>query len=774
MKKTFILFCTILITSAILGAQIKTPTLHRYPSNEKIIDSLELQLEHSSLNQSIEISLELIPLLSKSLKRDVFEKHYAIMQQKLTKDSVHDNTIQLSILQYELAKLYGKFRHDYFLDTLYTQINNIEIPKIKSYLLVEKIKILGSSLRFRECLDLIANEIDFKTQNYHNQIVVRYWQIVSLSELNLHDEMKKQIPKLKELSSHKGILLHDKVYLYTILGIIYSEIFEIENSNFYQKKALELSKSENDFTSASYAAQNIAKNYSNISDHNGAIQFLHDALFLAHNARMPIRLNRFYYALANNYNIVQVQDSSVKYAKLALESSIERNDTIMILTTLSTLLSQTKNDQQPEKMKNLINQFRKYKGAFSRAKKDPRLNAKLESSMINYYIDLKDYDEAEKLLLDGIEHSIYEDKINKMRILADIYLKKNNLQEAINYYKKIIPYQDTTHKVKEESILNGYKVEYETEKVKKENEFLELQAINDKQNLKIRNQQVRSKNIIIFCSLFLLALLVAFVFYLQKLNAEKKRLLNDLSLKNNHIEKIYQKLKRSNKIKDKFISIISHDYKRPLISISNRITQLKIKGQLVDPIIETELGKTFALIDNFIYWAMYEINNLSGIAEYDHIGNIIKKSVQELDLKLNEKNISISIQEDNFVTFGQLPEQALLFIFRNLLSNAINHSKRDGKIELKVDSAGEMMNCVIEDFGTGIENEKLQNLFKNPLPTQTSDSNNGFGIGLRLVYDVINELGGTIRILSQKEKGTKVHFTLPKTITRKIDNLEIA
>jgi len=122
------------------------------------------------------------------------------------------------------------------------------------------------------------------------------------------------------------------------------------------------------------------------------------------------------------------------------------------------------------------------------------------------------------------------------------------------------------------------------------------------------------------------------------------------------------------------------------------------------------------------------------------------------------KNIQLTctsdFEQEIVATDRTLIERILL----NLLSNSIKSVDRDGVVSVRLKSAGEKIEITVEDNGRGINADKLKLIFER---YHTSDHARGKGIGLAIVREILEVLGGTIEAFSEEGKGTKMVVTLP-------------
>jgi len=98
-------------------------------------------------------------------------------------------------------------------------------------------------------------------------------------------------------------------------------------------------------------------------------------------------------------------------------------------------------------------------------------------------------------------------------------------------------------------------------------------------------------------------------------------------------------------------------------------------------------------------------------------------------------------------------------VFVNLLSNAIDAIPEKGKISIRTKYRDAVLEVEIRDNGIGIKAESLSNLF-DPFYT-TKEIGKGVGLGLYIVYGIIEQHRGKIEIKSEEGKGTSFTILLP-------------
>ena len=106
-----------------------------------------------------------------------------------------------------------------------------------------------------------------------------------------------------------------------------------------------------------------------------------------------------------------------------------------------------------------------------------------------------------------------------------------------------------------------------------------------------------------------------------------------------------------------------------------------------------------------------------------------------------------------------VPQEAVAQAIRNLIHNGLDASGVDGRVRVETRLIGDRVRIVVSDSGQGMTDEVLSRA-SDPFFT-TKEPGRGIGLGLFLTQNVISQLGGKIRFLSQPGQGTRATVTLP-------------
>lgn len=125
---------------------------------------------------------------------------------------------------------------------------------------------------------------------------------------------------------------------------------------------------------------------------------------------------------------------------------------------------------------------------------------------------------------------------------------------------------------------------------------------------------------------------------------------------------------------------------------------------------------------------------------------------------MKEMNIEPILECENIGIYTN--EESLKHIFINLITNAVDSMPNGGIIKITCVDKGPIIEIDITDSGIGIEKHNLDNIF-NPFFT-TKDPGKGTGLGLFIVYNEVQKLGGNIEITSSEINiGTTFRLEIP-------------
>ena len=214
---------------------------------------------------------------------------------------------------------------------------------------------------------------------------------------------------------------------------------------------------------------------------------------------------------------------------------------------------------------------------------------------------------------------------------------------------------------------------------------------------------------------------------------------------------------------------LSHDVRTPLTTLLGYLDAAHkglVTGKDRDDYIETARRKAHDLkeyIDVLFDW--FKLNSNEFALEI--------QSVEAAELTRNILIDWIPIFEDKQVDYDiDIPEQPVrvrldmdsyMRIINNLIQNVIAHSHAD-KIKISLSKKDNNMELLLADNGVGIEKEDLKHIFERLYKCDKGRSEKGSGLGLSIVHQLVEKMGGSITVESFPGKGTEFVLSFPLEI----------
>ncbi|MFZ4549059.1 MAG: PAS domain-containing sensor histidine kinase, partial [Bacteroidales bacterium] len=258
---------------------------------------------------------------------------------------------------------------------------------------------------------------------------------------------------------------------------------------------------------------------------------------------------------------------------------------------------------------------------------------------------------------------------------------------------------------------------------------------------------------------------VLWVSCLSKDITERKMYEQELKQKN-------EQLKASNTEKDKFFSIIAHDLRGPMNGFLGLTSIMAEDIESLSPSEVREIATTmktaamnvYRLIENLLEWSRMQRGKVNFDPQPLILKPSIEKSVQLLLETAGKKGISLQMSIPNY-TIVQADTHMLETIVRNLVSNAIKFSTKNGLVEISSSKTeNRLVRIEVKDNGIGMNKDLLEKLFKLTENTSRPGTSGepSTGLGLILCKEFVEKQGGKIWAESTEGLGSSFIFTLPQ------------
>ncbi len=224
------------------------------------------------------------------------------------------------------------------------------------------------------------------------------------------------------------------------------------------------------------------------------------------------------------------------------------------------------------------------------------------------------------------------------------------------------------------------------------------------------------------------------------------------------------KLKKLHSEMNQFVYSLSHELRGPLMSISG-VSKLA-KMELVDPqtleyfeMIDSATVK----LDDFIYKMLdfYRSTKIDHKVTGIKFKETIDQQMEGYQSKFDLSDFEIDVQVNQETEFYS-DDSKIRVILNNLFSNSVQFQRQDEprkQIYITIDVVGPEATITVRDNGIGIEEKHRQEVFN--LFTRATQKNVGTGLGLYMVKEAVEQMGGKIELESVINEGTTIKVRLP-------------
>jgi len=222
------------------------------------------------------------------------------------------------------------------------------------------------------------------------------------------------------------------------------------------------------------------------------------------------------------------------------------------------------------------------------------------------------------------------------------------------------------------------------------------------------------------------------------------------------------------------LSNISHDLKTPITTIKGYVEGIRDgvanTPDKLDNYLSTIYSKAVAmdrLIDELFLFSKLDLGKVPFNFEKVNIGRYMEDLVEELEMDLAEREISIRyLCPHDGPLYAKVDRDKLKRAMFNITDNSVKYMDKPHKeilIALSARKRDEIL-VEVEDNGPGIEAEAVPHIFERFYRAEQSRSlqTGGSGLGLAIVKQIIHEHGGNIRATSREGEGTTISFTLKR------------
>lgn len=386
------------------------------------------------------------------------------------------------------------------------------------------------------------------------------------------------------------------------------------------------------------------------------------------------------------------------------------------------------------------------------------------------YLGLKKYDSAIQTInaVKVAEQTYNKDVSDNYEILSKAYEGIGDYNNALKNYKLHTEAEDT---------LAVWRNSSEVTRLELESQFTQQQLKSQLDFQSQINQQKSTRNWIIILGIS--ALLLALGLYSKLRYTRKTQKL--LQHKNEIIEAEKEKAEASEKAKHQFLANMSHEIRTPMNAIKGMTDILLRRNPKVDQKeyldgIKQSSDSLLVIINDILDVSKIEAGKIALENEPFSVAELVDNVHTIMQFKAEEKGLVLlkEIPADNMHVMGDATRLRQILI--NLIGNAIKFTEK-GLVTttIKSDKIGDMLNLhfTVSDTGIGIDDDHVDKIFKSfeQAYSDTSRKFGGTGLGLSISKKLVELHDGKIWVESEKNKGSRFHFTIAyKIAAEKVEN----
>lgn len=234
---------------------------------------------------------------------------------------------------------------------------------------------------------------------------------------------------------------------------------------------------------------------------------------------------------------------------------------------------------------------------------------------------------------------------------------------------------------------------------------------------------------------------------------------------------VNERLKEINDSKDRFFSIISHDLRAPLGTVSafldyftdesEHFSREELKEAVAS--MNKYTHEVYALLENLLTWSRIQSGSIKVNLRHESISERVRMNMELYSAQAISKEIKLTCNVNDDIVLDFDPDM-INTILRNLINNAIKFTPRGGQILINAVRKSDCVEVSVQDSGKGMSETTLKDLFRIDKKQNSclgTEGEKGSGLGLILCKHFVECHKGTFAISSSRGKGCRVMFTIP-------------
>jgi len=263
-------------------------------------------------------------------------------------------------------------------------------------------------------------------------------------------------------------------------------------------------------------------------------------------------------------------------------------------------------------------------------------------------------------------------------------------------------------------------------------------------------------------------MLVAIILDITEQEKYTQKLEETVDQRTHQLQKALTKEQELGELKTKFLSLVAHEFKTPLSGIMTSATlagkypkeEQQVKREKHLKTIRGKVKYLNNIINDFLFIERLESGKFNYSFSNFPISKVVNEVIYDANMLLKE-NQHIEYPDHIDAIYLNFDEKILELILTNLINNAIKYSSEDSTVYIVAEEIDDTLVFSIRDEGIGIPEAEQKYIFNRYFRAENALLNQGTGIGLNIVKNHLENLGGTITFTSTEGEGSVFKVNIP-------------
>jgi two-component system sensor histidine kinase VicK len=286
-----------------------------------------------------------------------------------------------------------------------------------------------------------------------------------------------------------------------------------------------------------------------------------------------------------------------------------------------------------------------------------------------------------------------------------------------------------------------------------------------------KDNELNKTYLVVLVGLSVLVIIILVLIYAMyrssKKNVQRLTELNtEISGRRQSLEQALKKLENANLEKDRILRVVAHDLRNPIggiVTLSNMMIEGNMVNERSKAIVEAISSasvSSIALIQELMNTDYADVPDATKTKA--DIGGLLHNVVNLVQLKAAEKKQHIDLRLPVSQVMMMIHPGQLERVVNNLLVNAIKFSAEGKEIFLSLTADKEGIQIAVRDQGIGIPGTILEHIFDGSSSSKRTGTagEKSFGLGLSICRQIVEAMGGTIRVESEEGVGSVFYVEL--------------